>query len=84
MRDDLTTNLHIAAHLGGVAPRRHDLARQHYIERLHAQHETEQQAATTGSAMRAMAQLWNLMRVAFAPAHSIGTPAPRRFDLPAE
>lgn len=84
MRDDLTTNLHIAAYLGGVAPRRHDVARQEYVEALKARHEAVQHAATAGRAMQALAQLWSLMRVAFAPAHSIGTPASRRANLPAE
>lgn len=90
MRDDLTTNLHISAHLGGVAPRRHDLARQQYVKTLAARHEGEQRAAMIGGATKAIAQLWalanllGLLRTAFAPAHSIGTPAARRGNLPAE
>lgn len=84
MRDDLTTNLHISAHLGGVAPQRHDLARRQYVETLRARHEGEQREATIGRAMRAIARCWSLLRTAFAPAHSIGTPAPRRASMPAE
>jgi hypothetical protein len=84
MRDDLTTNLHISAHLGGVAPTRHELARQQHVEKLMARHEAEQRAATIGQAMRAMVQFWSLLRIAFAPTHSIGTPASRRRSLPAE
>ena len=84
MRDDLTTNLHITAHLGGVAPLHHDLARQQHIEMLRARHEAEQQAATTGLAAQAMARFWHIIRIAFAPTPSIGTPAPRRGSLPAE
>lgn len=90
MRDDLTTRLHISAHLGGVAPRRHDIARQRYVETLAMRHEATQHAATIGGAAKAMAQIWavanllGVMRAAFAPTHSIGTPAPRRGNLPAE
>jgi hypothetical protein len=84
MRDDLTTSLHISAHLGGVAPLRHELARRQHIEKLRARHEAEQRDATIGRAMRAMAQFWSLLRIAFAPAHSIGTPEPSQRSLPAE
>ena len=84
MRDDLTTNLHISAHLGGVAPQRHEIARREHIAKLWALHETEQREATSGRAMRAMAQFWRLLRTAVAPAHSIGIPEPGRRSLPAE
>jgi len=83
MRDDTTTNLYIAEYVNGIAPQRHKLARHQYVETLKSLHEAEQRAATTGRVLQAMAQLWDLMSVAFAPRFQ-DAPASRQADLPAE
>lgn len=86
MWDEITVQLLYTNHgNGGVAPRRHEIARQAYSEKVKARHEAERQAATTGAVTKAMSRLWELTRVIFAPMQSSEPPATRTgAEYPAE
>lgn len=86
MWDEITVQLLYKDHgKGGVAPRRHEIARQAYSEKVRARHEAEQRAATTGAVMKAMSWLWELTSVMFAPMQSPDAPARRTgAEYPAE
>ena len=86
MWDEVTVQLLYTNHgKGGVAPRRHEIARQIYTEKVRARHEAEQRAATTGVVTKAMLRLWSQARAMFATMQPRETPATRTgAEYPAE
>ena len=86
MWDEVTVQLLYTNHgNGGVAPRRHEIARQIYTEKVRARHEAEQRAATTGVVTKAMSRLWAQTRAMFATIQPRETPATRTgAEYPAE
>ena len=86
MWEEITVQLLYTDHgKGGVAPRRHEIARQIYTEKVRARHEAEQRAATTGAVKKAMSRLWAQTRAMFATILPRETPAPRTgAEYPAE
>jgi len=59
----------------GVAPSRHELARQAYTEKVRQRHETEQRAATFGALARTIQLLLTVARSIAAGRHSGATEA---------
>jgi hypothetical protein len=62
---------------GGVAPSRHEIARQAYVGKIRARHEAERRAATTGAVTKAVSRLWAPTRAMFARPRSSEAPTRR-------
>jgi hypothetical protein len=86
MWDESTVQAFFTDHRrGGVAPSRHEIARQAYTDKIRAIREAEQRAETTGAVTNAIIQLWTLTRAMFTRMQPTETTARRvGAEYPAE